>query len=84
MHNKPLRDSQKKVALEKMIKSNALSTENKLIIELLKFKLSDVLTRWMAGVDKEDAEGFRCEAACLRDLIQILSNAPLELVQGDK
>ena len=83
-NNRPLRDSQRKSALEKVIRSNYLSTENKLITEYLKLKFEDILVKWTSNVDNVDPEQLRGEAACIKNLIQILSNeTQLALFKGD-
>ena len=82
MSNKPLRSSKRKSLLEKSIRSHAVSAEQKVIVEYLRLLFDTALTKWMAGVEI-DHERLRGEAALLKELIQILSNAPLELVEGD-
>lgn len=84
MQNKLLQDRQKKIALEKAIKNHSLDAHQRLIVDYLKIRFNSVLTRWMAGVEQADPERLRGEAACLKDLIQILSNAQLEqFIEGD-
>jgi hypothetical protein len=41
------------------------------------------MTKWLAGVEQADPERLRGEAACLKDLIQILSDTQLEYIEGD-
>ncbi len=83
MSNKPLLDSQKKIALEKAIRSHSMSADQQIIIEYLRLRFSNVLTKWMAGADQANPERLRGEAACLKELIKILSNAQVELLEGD-
>lgn len=79
-----LRDSQRKGALEKMIRSNALSSENKIITEYLKLRFEDIITKWTVGIEQADPERLRGEAACLKGLIQILSNeTQFSVFKGD-
>ena len=83
MQDRALCDSQKQALLEKSIRGYALSAEQKIVVDYLKMRFSSVLTKWLAGVEQADPERLRGEAACLKELIQILSNAPMELVEGD-
>ena len=83
MSNRPLLDSQKKHRLEKLIRSNKLSAEQTRIVEYLKLRFSTAMTRWLSGVEQADPERLRGEAACLKDLIQILSDTQVEYIEGD-
>ena len=78
-----LTDSQKRVALEKGLKANVLDPKQRLLVEYLKLRFETALTRWISGVETADPERLRGEMACLKDLIQILSNSKLELFEGD-
>ena len=75
--------SQKKNKLKTLIKSHAMSADQKVLIEYLKMCFEDSLTKWLAGVDA-DPERLRGEMACMKELIQILSNSKFELFEGDE
>lgn len=80
----PLRDSHKILRLEKAIKSNHMDANQLLVIQYLKLLLKIHLENWVAGRETVDVERLRGEAACLRNLISILTNSKeLEFFEGD-
>lgn len=69
--------------LEKAIRANATSLDQKKVVEYMKLLLNRDLIQWMSGVESRDPERLRGEAAILKDLIQILSDTQFELDEGD-
>lgn len=76
--------SQQRVALEKIIRSKEHMPDQKQIVHYLKAWFEDDMVKWVAGVESVNPERLRGEMACLKTMIEILSDSKLELFEGDK
>lgn len=76
--------SQKRVALEKSIRSKSQQPDQQHIIKYLQIWFNDDLTQWIHSSESKHPEQLRGEMACLKNIIEILSDSKLELFQGDE
>ena len=74
-------NSQKRNSLEKAIKRNAVTEEQRTLGHYIQLRIKQSFEKLLRAQDIEDIYRYQGEVQCLTDLFKVVSNGPVDLFE---